>query len=250
MSQKNLLIALATTAVMLAPLALAHPSLVRVPGTIRDGGFERDSLRFQIGYDDFTQTCVANSTADWCSRSVPGQPEMGTIDCTVAAHGACSLKILQRTWGAGVNQRVAASPGANVTLSFDYLNPRGGTGSNKWFTAWVFAVDAQGQFHSLTELNSFDPVTSWKNVTLGPVIAPPGTVSIQVTFGTGNGCGCYYGTDWATWVDDVALAVDSPSQVAQLAAHIADAIDCTPDVLANETSRDCAARELRAPPLG
>jgi hypothetical protein len=177
-------------------------------GGLNDPGFEDGTSILVSTTDDYTRDCVAQDQV-WCMRDVPGQPIMNSVDCTVSRSGSCSLELIERSWGGNVNQRVATNMTGNVSLSFWYLDPSGGSSANKWFTAALFAVDASG---AMTQLGTYcpqtgtcsQPVTTWALVSLGPYALPAGTVSVHVNFATGNGCGCT-GAEDPVWVDDVTL---------------------------------------------
>lgn len=228
----------------LMPVAQATPGpYLSLAGIVYDGGFETRSAHAWTTFDDNTGDCVRAHQV-WCLRIVPGQPVMNEVDCTRALHGACSLRLLHRSWGGSANQRVNVTPGAQVSLEFAFMNPDGGSDSNKWFTAYVFAVTTTGSTRVLAVFESKAPVTDWRTVTLGPYTVPHDVGQVDIRFSTGNGCGCT-GTVEETWIDDVTLIQTPLTRVAAVAAAAAlDAANCEAGAVTEVHDPECAPNAL------
>lgn len=164
---------------------------IRVARNVANAGFERGDA----------------TAEDW-----PGVDESAGIrDCTTSRTGACSLRLLHRSGGSESIQVLSGPFPAEMTLSFDYLNPLGGNDGNKHFAAMLYFLDASGQdLHQETRFDNHDPIASWVRVQLPFIAVPANAAFAVVEFNTQNGNGAYDGDDWASWVDDVALLAKTP----------------------------------------
>ncbi len=126
-----------------------------------------------------------------------------SIDDSESKSGGRSLRLLHRHNGGYFERRVPIPlpPNTTLRLGFWVYSPRGADPNNKLLNASIASPDGDAATLTLT-----DASPHWR-----PYLIHRHTMhywpDVVVTFETGSGFGRYFGYDWASWIDDIYLAI-------------------------------------------
>jgi len=131
----------------------------------------------------------------------PHAPQFAMIDPTVWHDGHHPLKIFQRHFSGTVRRHfdLPLPKGTEVELGFWALAPRGGTSWNKYISASINTGHQYAATNLGVALNDWLPHSVVTTVNQR-------SDSLDIAFGA-PGDGLYTKWDWATWIDDVEIAV-------------------------------------------
>ena len=141
-------------------------------------------------------------------------PGFASLDARVSRSGGTSIKLVQRSGSGKLRQNVPIPlpPGTRITFGAWVLAPRGGTGDNKYFSMEIWP-NTQGKTATTDSGGAvsylFDPSPNWHPIILRSELESAAE-SFSVVMSVSNGDGNYYSNDWATWVDDIFVAVVVP----------------------------------------
>jgi len=131
----------------------------------------------------------------------PHGPAFALIDSTVWHDGHHPLKIFQRNFSGEVHRHfdLPLPEHTTVELGFSALAPKGGTRENKYVSASINTDHQYAATHLMGASND------WLPHSVSTAVAQR-SKSLDIYFAT-VGDGLYYGWNWATWIDDVEIAV-------------------------------------------
>ncbi len=191
------------------PRAYANTALPR-PGEFVDGiqnpGFETGA----IGATGFE-----GSLGRWTLPELP-DGNQAQIDAQHGRFGGHALRLHQHEGGdrAQLDIDLPIPKGTRVVLVAWVYSPWGGSASNKWLAVGASFLKrlpkSETTFLQSTSLDFVVPTRDWYPISLN-LTAVSDTDGLRFEFDTTAGDGLYKGNDWASWIDDVQIAVIVPT---------------------------------------